>query len=648
MASSARAQFIAQPVEDAFDFSKMGDPDDWVSLFLSDVGLDVAEEAHPTSVSSLSSFPLPDLDDVDFISLEGSATSHGVSSDSALCRSEMLQEPFCPRLQQIDALPCPNFSQNCDPAKDNRISHSPESGLSHTGPECQEIDTSIPNMDSCSDEDSFYFFVSDICSEDTSTAETEPYNLINTIPGSDSVEHSKDSAQTKIDLLQSLNSEQNRPIGSDKALVSMGSAASSRKRKHLDQATRSSTSEGATDTHNEQSSEGTEVKDEEDERRRARLMRNRESAQLSRQRKKIYVDELEEKIKTMASTIAELNNTISLISAENINLRRQLGMFGPSPGQAGGLSTAMPWMSAYPPGAMMGSRYMMPGSQVPLVPIPKWKSQQSTTLKKSRKPKLESEKGGMEEASKKTKKAAGVAVAGLFMFVFILLPINFQFMGLGTIIPKESKIWPTTPSGVETNKVVLRAGGRVLTGLTEESKFSSNEFGSGIDFRSSQAFKTREPDPQQVEKPLLDANGADQKHRYRENASTPLAATLFVPRNDQLVRIEGNLIINSVLAGFEAADSLNQSDKKTARERTLYDRTSAVDANLKAVALKAAPKEQGALVELQRALAGRLRFDLDASDIKSIEEDGSLHQWFIEDFTGAGFTMSELHPGFTI
>ncbi|EFJ06284.1 hypothetical protein SELMODRAFT_73198, partial [Selaginella moellendorffii] len=56
---------------------------------------------------------------------------------------------------------------------------------------------------------------------------------------------------------------------------------------------------------------------DEEVKRKARLMRNRESAQLSRQRKKAYVDDLEERVRTLNATVAELNNTVSLISAEN-------------------------------------------------------------------------------------------------------------------------------------------------------------------------------------------------------------------------------------------------------------------------------------------------------------------------------------------
>ena len=63
---------------------------------------------------------------------------------------------------------------------------------------------------------------------------------------------------------------------------------------------------------------------EDEEKRKARLMRNRESGQLSRQRKKHYMEELEDKVRSMHSTIAELNSKISYIMAKNATLRQQL------------------------------------------------------------------------------------------------------------------------------------------------------------------------------------------------------------------------------------------------------------------------------------------------------------------------------------
>ena len=63
---------------------------------------------------------------------------------------------------------------------------------------------------------------------------------------------------------------------------------------------------------------------EDEEKRKARLMRNRESVQLSRQRKKHYVEELLDKLRSMHSSIAELNSKISYVMTENAGLRQQL------------------------------------------------------------------------------------------------------------------------------------------------------------------------------------------------------------------------------------------------------------------------------------------------------------------------------------
>ncbi|KAG6571758.1 bZIP transcription factor 17, partial [Cucurbita argyrosperma subsp. sororia] len=73
---------------------------------------------------------------------------------------------------------------------------------------------------------------------------------------------------------------------------------------------------------------------EDEEKKKARLMKNRESAQLSRHRKKHYVEELEDKLRSIHSTIAELNSKISYVMTENAGLRQQLsgnGMCQPPP-----------------------------------------------------------------------------------------------------------------------------------------------------------------------------------------------------------------------------------------------------------------------------------------------------------------------------
>ncbi|CAI5954488.1 unnamed protein product [Closterium sp. NIES-65] len=83
-----------------------------------------------------------------------------------------------------------------------------------------------------------------------------------------------------------------------------------------------------------------EGRDAETEKREARLIRNRESAQLSRQRKKYYMDELEAQIRTMSAAVAELNSAVAHLTAENVSLRRQLAFFYSSPSAASAASAA--------------------------------------------------------------------------------------------------------------------------------------------------------------------------------------------------------------------------------------------------------------------------------------------------------------------
>ncbi|KAL3568935.1 hypothetical protein D5086_028825 [Populus alba] len=107
------------------------------------------------------------------------------------------------------------------------------------------------------------------------------------------------------------------------------------------------------------------VSSEEEEKRRARLVRNRESAHLSRQRKKHYVEELEDKVRAMHSTIADLNGKVSYFMAENATLRQQLNGNSACPPPMYAPMAPYPWVPCAP--------YVVKpqGSQVPLVPIPR-------------------------------------------------------------------------------------------------------------------------------------------------------------------------------------------------------------------------------------------------------------------------------------
>ena len=64
--------------------------------------------------------------------------------------------------------------------------------------------------------------------------------------------------------------------------------------------------------------------EETDAKKQARLIRNRESAQLSRQRKKQYLDELERRCRGLQTTNSELHGLVARLTAENSGLRAGL------------------------------------------------------------------------------------------------------------------------------------------------------------------------------------------------------------------------------------------------------------------------------------------------------------------------------------
>lgn len=265
------------------------------------------------------------------------------------------------------------------------------------------------------------------------------------------------------------------------------------------------------------------VVSEEDEKRNARLVRNRESAQLSRQRKKHYVDELEEKVKMMHSTIQELNAKVSYFMAENVTLRQQMGggaavppppTVPPPPGMYPHPAMMYPWMPYAPP-IMVKPQ----GSQVPLVPIPRLKPQQ-----KSQPPKVSKKAEGKKNEGPKTKKVAGISFLGLLFFIMLfggLAPmVNMRYGGVReTLTGGESYVG---------GGFYEKHQGRVLmvNGSVADGKYGNSEGKPNVDGSVRLC-----------------------------NESEPLVASLYVPRNDKLVKIDGNLIIHSVLASEKAMSS---------------------------------------------------------------------------------------------
>lgn len=360
---------------------------------------------------------------------------------------------------------------------------------------------------------------------------------------------------------------------------------------------------------------------DEEEKRKARLMRNRESAQLSRQRKKHYVEELEDKVRAMHSTIQDLNAKISYVVAENATLRQQLSGGAVCPPQV-----PPPGMYPHPPMAPMGYPWMpcppyvvkSQGSQVPLVPIPRLKPQQPPTVSTPKTKKVESKK-----SDGKTKKVASVSLLGLLFFILLfggLLPmVNVNYGRIRVSFSGGSDYFENRHGRVLTvNDHVNGTNHNIGIG------FSKEKFGGGKDFT----------DPSNCEHkggshPLP---GSDEFVRLG-NASEPLVASLYVPRNDKLVKIDGNLIIHSILASEKAMASRDEPKTKSSEATGL------------AVALAPVGSipgmgRNGRQPHFYKALpSGSAGKD----NLESPAADGKLQQWFREGLAGNCFSILCYH-----
>ncbi|KAJ0610919.1 putative transcription factor bZIP family [Helianthus annuus] len=254
---------------------------------------------------------------------------------------------------------------------------------------------------------------------------------------------------------------------------------------------------------------------EEDDKKKARLIRNRESAQLSRQRKKQYVEELEDKVRAMHATIQDLNARISYIAAENATLKQQMVtsgggvcshpvMYPPHPAMA---PMGYPWMP-YPPYPVKSH-----GSEVPLLPIPRLKTQQPASSRKTKTDVKKTE--GTSKTKTKTKKVASISFLGLLLFIVLF----------GGLVP----IMNVKFGGVKVND-----GGYLVKPLNDYKSYNQHH-GRVL-------------------------TGDEHVNGTNHNASEPLVASLYVPRNDKLVKIDGNLIISSVLASEKAMASREEQE----------------------------------------------------------------------------------------
>jgi hypothetical protein len=316
---------------------------------------------------------------------------------------------------------------------------------------------------------------------------------------------------------------------------------------------------------------------EEDEARRcARLVRNRESAHLSRQRKKQYVEELEGKVNAMQATIADLSARISCVAAENAALKQQLG------GAAGGGPPPLPMYPAVYPLPMPWVH--MRGSQVPLVPIPRLKPPQSAPAA-SEPP---------AKKARKTKKVASVSLLGLLCLAMIC----------GCLIPAVNQLYGAVDAGEGVVFGPSHHHGRVLA-----VEGPRNSVVDGID-----------PTP--------------------KNVSETLPALLYLPRNGKHVKINGNLVIKSIVASEEASSCVSSYDGKNHGSQGKDETGLAIPGYM-------APLKAGeAVVESTAEVKNKLMALAPGDGNMYGEDDGLIPQWFSEAMSGRA--PRKLHSTLTI
>ncbi|XP_019447120.1 PREDICTED: bZIP transcription factor 17-like isoform X2 [Lupinus angustifolius] len=363
----------------------------------------------------------------------------------------------------------------------------------------------------------------------------------------------------------------------------------------------------------------------EEEKRKARLTRNRESAQLSRKRKKHYVEELEEKVKAMNSTIADLSSKISFFMAENATLRQQLG--------AGGVMYPNPPMAPMPYPWIPCAPYIVKphGSQVPLVPIPRLRPQNPAAAPKSKKQKPESKK-----SEAKTKKVASISLLGLFFFIMLfggLVPlVDVKFGGLVNNLTGRSSYvidrWVYGQDGGKGKVWPVNGGHRNGSERDEDVRFSDGRF-SISDRRNYERQRKLEESHERHDLHL------DESVRPGGNASEPLVASLYVPRNDKLVKIDGNLIIHSIMASEKTMASQTAAQvKKVKRETGLAIPNSALAIPEAGRNSPQHPHVYRVSPEQRKALGSGSTKTLKDHMKSSATDDGKMQQWFHEGLAG--------------
>lgn len=320
-----------------------------------------------------------------------------------------------------------------------------------------------------------------------------------------------------------------------------------------------------------------------DEKRKARLVRNRESAQLSRQKKKQYVEGLEQKVKNLTFTVSDLHGKLSYYMAENVRLRSLVN------GNAGNGSnhdsvhptTPLPPMPYHYP-LMPYVPYMKPNS----IPIPRLNKEQS------------------KRSERKRKKLASVSAMGLFLLAMLV-------------------IGGVTNFGISENREIDGGGGKVFD-------IKGHDPGLMNSFNSSNNRKDKTVEFGNVDKMYSEVTG-----ELGDKPSEGLPALLYVPRNGKHVEINGNLIIQSVLASERAVtnESLGLNEKSWAIANPMGSSLALSNSNSRG------PKGCGNINDNMKALPSGSN-GVYRDDIKSTLADKYLQQWFLEGLAGPGLSSA--------
>ncbi|KAJ4892075.1 bZIP transcription factor 17 [Raphanus sativus] len=262
------------------------------------------------------------------------------------------------------------------------------------------------------------------------------------------------------------------------------------------------------------------------------------------------------------------------------------------------------WMPCPPP-------YMLKqqGSQVPLVPIPRLKPQSA----------LGSSKGKSKKSETKTKKVASISFLGLLFCLFLfgaLAPVmNVSYGGI------SGAFYGNYRSNYVTDQIYSHRRSRVL-------ETSGSGAGSG-GFNGNGMHCGRDSNISATESSVPPGNGSE-----------PLVASLFVPRNDKLVKIDGNLIINSILASEKAVVASRKASESNERKA---DPLISKDYP-PALPLPGVGKIEDMAKHLYRSKAEKQKALSSGSDdtlkekIKTKAASGEMQQWFREGVAGPMFS----------